>query len=352
MERLAENPLITPGDLKPSRPDFEVVGTFNAGVTRFGEEVILLLRVAERPREESKTTVASPVWRAERGKIEVLRIRRDDPELREEDARLFRYRGNFYLTSISHLRLARSRDGIHFKVEEKPALLPEIALESYGLEDPRITRMGDDYWITYKAVSKHGVTTALAHTRDFVTYRGHGILFSPENLDVVIFPEQVRSHYLAWTRPVGEYMGPPAIWSARSPNLLHWGEHQPALLPRPGRWDSSRIGSGAVPFLTPRGWIEIYHGADHHSRYSLGAVLMETSDPSRILGRSERPLLEPERKYEPGGFFGNVVFSCGADVTPEGKVTVYYGASDQYTCAATTTVDEILTGLSTEGQRQ
>jgi len=345
MERLTDNPLIRPSDVKPSRPDFEVVGAFNAGVARVDGEVILLVRVAERPRERSNEFAVAAIWEAETGDIELFRVRRDDPDFQEQDPRLFRYKGAFYLPNISHIRLARSTDGVHFTVDETPALAPETRTESYGLEDPRITQMGEDYWITYKAVSDNGITTALAHTRDFKTYTRHGVIFCPENLDVVIFPETLAAGYAAWTRPVGVHMGLPTIWLATSPDLVNWGAHEPVLRPRPGCWDSARVGAGAVPFRTPEGWLEIYHGADAANRYCLGAALIDGEDPSKVLARSEQPLFEPEAPYELEGFFGGVVFACGALVDPDGKVTVYYGAADECTCAARTTMGEILAGL-------
>jgi predicted GH43/DUF377 family glycosyl hydrolase len=100
-----------------------------------------------------------------------------------------------------------------------------------------------------------------------------------------------------------------------------------------------------VPIKTDRGWLSIYHGADEDQRYCLGALLTALDDPARVLARSEQPILVPETYYETKGFFGNVVFSCGAVVEANGRVVVYYGASDEHTCAAETTIDELLKSL-------
>jgi predicted GH43/DUF377 family glycosyl hydrolase len=359
MRRLPENPLITPADVRPSRPDFEVIGTFNAGVARLGDEVVLLLRVAERPRacaaeaaassprrrERAPGAVVAPIWNAERGELEVLSVHRGDPDLVEEDERVFTYRGVFHTTSISHLRVARSRDGVRFRVEEAPALFPELPTEAFGVEDPRITRIGGEFWVAYKAVSGQGIATALAVTRDFASFERKGVILCPENLDVAIFPAKVGEGYAALTRPETRHPTPPSIWLARSPDLLHWGRHERIMAPRPGKWDSGRIGASCVPFRTPAGWLEIYHGADERNRYCLGASLLDLEDPSKVLARSDEPLLWPEAPYEREGFFGDVVFSCGADVAEDGAVTVYYGASDEATCAARTTVEELLAHL-------
>ena len=345
MQRLEANPLIRPVDVVPSRDDFEVVGTFNAGATRLGNETVLLVRVAEKPKHRQPDCVIVPIWDAQRGDIELLRVRRDDPELEVADDRVFHYRGNFHLTSISHLRVARATDGVSFSVEEAPALLPQTPTETFGLEDPRITRIDDDYWITYKAVSHHGITTALAQTRDFKTFLRHGVIFCPENLDVVLFPQKIGGHYAAWTRPAGRHIGPPAIWAARSNDLLNWGGHEPVLAPRPGYWDSARVGASCVPILTEDGWLIIYHGADASHLYCAGAVLVAAEDPTHILARSDQPLLWPEAKYEKAGFFPNVVFPTGAALQDDQSVLVYYGAADETTCAARTSVAELLEHL-------
>ena len=345
MQRFAENPLIRPEDVEPSHPDYEVVGAFNAGVARYGDELILLLRVAERPREQDPQWVIAPVWDSESGAVSLLRVRRDDPDLLAEDARVFRYRGDFHLTTISHIRTARSRDGGRFSIGKRPALFPADRTESFGIEDPRVTSMGGDYWITYKAVSGHGIATALARTRDFRSFTRYGLIFCPENMDVVIFPEQFEGRYVAWTRPVGMHLGPPAVWTARSPDLIHWGEHAPTLAPRPGRWDSARVGAGTTPFRTRRGWLSLYHGADERDRYCAGLILSDAADPGRIIARSSEPILQPEAPCEIDGFFANVVFPCGADVREDGAVVVYYGAADRYTCGAATTVEALLASL-------
>ena len=348
LRRELANPLLHPQDVSPSQRGFEVIGTFNAGVARYHDEVILLVRVAERPGGLGESWVGAPIWDERRGKIDVLRVNREDPDLQVEDERVFRYRGEFFLTSISHLRVARSRDGITFEVDPRPALWPNTEMESFGVEDARITQIGATYWITYKAVSSFGVTTALAKTTDFQSFTRHGTVFCPENLDVVLFPEKIGGEYVAWTRPVGRHMGALAIWLARSPDLLHWGRHRPVLSPREGLWDSSRVGASCVPLKTEAGWLVIYHGADETHRYCVGVALVDMEDPGCVLARSVEPLMEPETDYETKGFFGQVVFPCGAYVCHDDTLRIYYGASDETTCVATTTVQQLLDHLTSQ----
>lgn len=346
IKRLSDNPLISPSDVLPWQKDFEVIGTFNAGVTRYGDEIFLLIRVAERPRDVDSKFAVAPIWNAERGQINLFRVRRDDIDFAQEDERTFCHRGQYYLTSISHLRVARSKDGVHFSIDVNPAVAPAAPTESFGVEDARITKIGAQFWITYKAVSDQGIATALAQTDDFRTFTRHGLIFCPENLDVVVFPDQFNGQYVAWTRPVGRHLMSPTIWMARSPDLLYWGDHQPVLEPRPGMWDCARVGSSCVPFKTPRGWIEIYHGANTQDRYCIGAVLIDADDPSKVIARSHQPLMKPQDPYEVNGFFDNVVFPCGADVRPNGEIMMYYGAADETTCAARTTVGNLMSHLA------
>ncbi len=134
------------------------------------------------------------------------------------------------------------------------------------------------------------------------------------------------------------------IWIAQSPDLRHWGNHRCVARTRPGRWDSARIGAGCAPIRTDRGWLMIYHGADEAHRYCLGAMLLDAEDPSKVLARSDRPILEPEAPYEQTGFFGNVVFSNGQIVDGD-RIALYYGASDEVICRADFSVREILQTL-------
>lgn len=99
-------------------------------------------------------------------------------------------------------------------------------------------------------------------------------------------------------------------------------------------WDARKSGGGAPLIKTERGWLEIYHGVDADQRYCLGALLLDLNDPTKILAKSPVPLLEPAASYELEGFFGNVVFTCGALIRDE-VLHVWYGAADECTALAT-----------------
>lgn len=333
----------------PSRPDFEVLGVFNPAVARHDGQVVLLLRVAEAPRRMSIGLAAAPIFNAETGRIEIKRwqITAKGPDV--SDPRLVVDNGRTWLTSMSHLRVARSTDGIHFEVEGLPALVAATAYEGFGIEDPRITQLDGVYWITYTAVSNYGIGTGLASTTDFRKFERHGIIFPPPNRNVTIFPEKIGGQYAALHRPMPEGLGQHSIWTARSTDLKSWGSHRIVATPRESGWDDTKVGGGAVPFKVhfekDDGWLAIYHGVTGSPpTYSLGALLLNRHDPSKVRGRSREPILIPEAPYELEGFFGKVVFTCGA-LNDGDRVRVYYGAADGVVAVADLSLQEILSGL-------
>jgi len=350
VRRFADNPILVPSQIQPSRPDYEVVGVFNPGAIRVGDETVLLLRVAEAPLAVAPDHVAAPIYDPASDSLQLRTWPRAAPGLKLDDSRLIVVGKDTFLTSISHFRRARSKDGVHFEVDHTPVFSAQHALEAFGVEDPRITRIGDTFWVNYTAVSSAGIATGLASSSDLLHFERHGIIFSPPNRDVAIFPEQIRGRYWALHRPMPEDIGRPAIWLASSPDLKCWGEHRLLASARPGMWDDLKVGGGAVPFrVQVRGrpaWLAVYHGVTTTPlTYSLGALLLDGDDPGRVIGRSREPILFPEARYELEGFFANVVFTCGL-VDDGDLVRIYYGASDGVTCVADLSLERILAGLA------
>ena len=344
MRRLRENPLLTPADVQPTNESLTVLCTLNPAAVRVGGEVLLLVRVGESPPEEPGC-VAHLYYDADAGETKVGRISRDDAGLEIRDARKYSYRGRMLLTSMSHLRIARSTDGgigRSFRFDARPAIFPSTPYESYGCEDARITYIDGRYLIAYTAVSDRGVAVALASTEDFVSFEKHGLIFPPYQKDVAIFPEKVRGTYVCRHRPYKSEFNAACIWTACSPDLLSWGRHEMTLAPRPGTWEAERVGCGAAPIRTAEGWLEIYHAADASGGYRLGAMLSDLDHPERVIARGSRPVLEPEADYELSGVYGNCVFSNGLVVDEDGTLTVYYGAADSFCAAAVTTIEEMI----------
>jgi predicted GH43/DUF377 family glycosyl hydrolase len=329
----------------PSRPDFRVVCAFNCGVTRVAGEVLLLIRVAEVPANDDPSVELVPIFDPERERIVVMRFDKNDPSIDFSDSRFVRTPDHQYLTSISHFRIARSSDGLDFTIDSEPAMTPANRYEKFGIEDPRITEIDGTYWINYSAISDEtGVTTCLASTTDFTTFERHGVIFTPDNKDVAIFPRQIGGRYYALHRPSSTEYGTRDIWIAESPDLRCWGNHRVLMRSRPGMWDDGRIGCSAVPFRVDEGWIEIYHGASKSHRYCLGAALLDADDPTNVLARSTAPLMEPEEPYELEGFFGNVIFNNGV-LFEDGLVKIYYGAADTVIGYAEVSIADVLSEL-------
>ena len=365
------------------------MSVFNAATAIIDDEVILLLRVAERPRSDvdpppgaftldfgGRHPVQKPLPHhytkddvigmayldasARPPSVRVAYIPRDLPGLDLRDPRAIRYKDGTgplrtvnrgfqdYLAQISHLRVARSRDGVHFTVERDVALGPLAALEEYGVEDPRITLIDGKFHVTYVSVSRWGITTSLAVTSDFVSYERKGVILLPDHKDVVIFPEKIGDKYIALTRPMPQSFARIfGIWIAFSDDMMEWGGHEPLAMPRWERWDELRTGASAVPFRTERGWLELYHGVDRNSTYAMGALLMDLEDPRKVIARSPKPILKPTEVYETTGLFNDTVFSCGhipLDDRRE-RIRLYYGAADSVVAAADFDVREILDSL-------
>ncbi|MHC4792392.1 MAG: glycoside hydrolase family 130 protein [Planctomycetota bacterium] len=342
--RWPDNPIIGPKDIKPSREDFEVIGVFNAGVARLADEVILLVRVAERPISANPDVCLAGIYDVRKGEVVLKEFSKEDPENDFSDPRLIIRPNETFLTSISHLRVARSKDGVNFEIEDSPSFGPGGECESFGIEDPRISLIDGVYYISYVGVSALGVTTCLASTKDFKTFERYGVIFCPDNKDVVIFPEKVGGKYYALHRPVSGLFKKQEIWIGESDDLCCWGNHRYLMSPREGYWDELKIGASAVPFRIEHGWLEIYHGADRGNRYSLGAVLLDGQEPWKVIARSQQPILEPEANYEVEGFFANVVFSCGL-LYEEEKLKIYYGVADTALCYAEVGLQDLLSNL-------
>lgn len=273
------------------------------------------------------------------------------------NAGVVKHNGQYIMLFRSHkdngrsiIGKAVSDDGFNFTVEPEPFMVPSTEgdfakYEAFGVEDPRINPLDDGaYYITYSAYSQHGVRIGLAKTTDFVNIERVAFITQADYRNTVIFPEKIDGRYVKLDRPHSD-ISPWAIWIEYSPDLRHWGDSKIIMKPVTYHWDEMKIGPGAPPIKTDKGWLNIYHGVYptmDGSVYRLGVCLHKLDDPSVILGVSDRWILTPEDPWELTGYVHNVVFTCAAVPEDDGTLKLYWGGADTVMCAGTAVIDELV----------
>jgi len=331
--RSSQNPIVTPAMVKPSRPDFQVLGAFNGAVCEYEGGFVMLVRIAESFRDNGDGNIRLPLMKknGHQWEMGVKTIARNDRNYDFSDPRGVVCKADpssVFLTTLSHIRLAHSVDGESFTVADDTFIAPNNLYELFGCEDPRIIKIEGRYYINYSAVSPRGITTMLAVTDDFKSVERLGLIFAPDNRDVCLFPEKINGQYWALHRPAPKYLGRPEIWLSVSPDLIHWGGHRHLLGSSAQGWDSLKIGGGAPMLKTEKGWLQIYHGVNDKQNYGLGAFLLDLNDPTILLAQGNSALMVAQADYETQGFFADVVFSCAALIRDD-TLNIYYGASDE-----------------------
>lgn len=272
------------------------------------------------------------------------------------NAGVTKYKDKYIMLFRSHLRngrsiigIAESENGFDFNVREKPFLLPAkkgifSKYEKYGVEDPRICCIDGEYLITYNVYSRHGVRVALAKTQDFESVERIALITQADFRNVVIFPEKYNGHYIRLDRPHSD-ISPWSIWISYSPDLIHWGESKVVIEPIKYHWDEMKVGPGATPIKTEKGWLNIFHGVFQTmdgSVYRLGVALHDLCDPSKIIGVSDDWIVQPEDPWEVTGYVHNVVFTCGAVQENNGALKIYWGGADTVMCVGTAKIDDLI----------
>jgi predicted GH43/DUF377 family glycosyl hydrolase len=237
---------------------------------------------------------------------------------------------------VSRIGYAISRDGLDWRRLDRPVLEPANEHEAQGVEDPRVTRIGDTFYMCYTANSGTLYQIALARSQNLTAWERIGFPLPGErNKDAVLFPEKIKGRYCMLHRRE------PDIWIAYSDDLIQWGDHQVIMRLRPEAWDSYKIGANGPPLKTDAGWLLFYHGFAKDKVYKLGIALLDLEDPTVVLKRGDEPILEPEEEWERHGQVPNVVFSC-ANLVVDGTVYVYYGGGDHMIGLATCRLEELM----------
>lgn len=276
-----------------------------------------------------------------------------------------------------YMGLAESKDGFNFKrMSDKPIYTPQYMFEAGCIEDPRITKFGEWYYVTYacravpyslfvqgkgpeysenasKALKENLTRTGLLRTKDFRNFECLGAISRDDvdDRDVVIFPEKVNGKYVMLHRPA-EWVGPkygtdkPGIWMTFSKSLTSWKEKSVLLAKSDpdAPWQEKKIGASTPPIKTKYGWLLMYHGVqgDKPGRYyRQGVMMLDLKDPRKIISRPKDFVLEPTEPFEKEGVEENVVFAVG-NVVINGEYFCYYGGADKVICVATAKLNELV----------
>jgi predicted GH43/DUF377 family glycosyl hydrolase len=221
-------------------------------------------------------------------------------------------------------------------------IFPVTEAQSNGIEDARFVAFEDDgrksYLATYTAYSGKAIRSELLETRDFLSFRLsplHGV--AARNKGMALFPRKVNGRYAMIGRQDNEN-----LHLIYSDDLYNWGEGVVLLKPK-FPWEFVQIGNCGSPIELDEGWLLLTHGVGPVRRYTIGAVLLDKTDPSRVIGRTTEPLIRPEPS-EREGYVPNVVYTCGAMRHNE-RIILPYAVSDTYSNFATLGIAELLKAL-------
>lgn len=270
-----------------------------------------------------------------------------------------------------YLGLAESDDGFHFKrVSVDPIYAPRSGYDAGCVEDPRIIKMNDCFYITYacrahpytafkrgfcpnysadapRSLRENLTRTALLRSKDLKSFERLGPITKDDvdDRDAIIFPEKINGQYVMVHRPaewVGEEYGSekPGIWMAFSDDMKTWTDEY--LLAKPEfSWQEAKIGGSTPPIKTKYGWLFMYHGVDSKRVYRQGLMMLDLNDPRKIIARPNDYILEPTEDFEVNGVEHDVVFAVGNVVIGD-DLFVYYGGADQVCCVATGNLKDLV----------
>jgi predicted GH43/DUF377 family glycosyl hydrolase len=308
---------------------------------RRSKENPIILPIENHPWESKATFNAAALYLA--GKVHIVYR-----AMSEDNTSVFGY--------------ATSKDGTHIDYRSPdPIYKPHEAFEqklvpngNSGCEDPRLTKIGDKIYMCYTAFDGRNaprVALTSISEKDFLAKKwdfAKPVLITPPYLDdkdACIFPEKIedQNYYFIIHRSDND------IVSAFSPHLdfegKAWIEEYRWITPRAGMWDSKKIGTAAPPIKTEIGWVLFYHGVSDDGIYRIGAILLDLKDPTKVISRSDEPIIEPLTPYEREGVVRNVVFSCGV-VLLGNKFFLYYGGADKVVGVATINKEKLLKNLN------
>jgi predicted GH43/DUF377 family glycosyl hydrolase len=242
--------------------------------------------------------------------------------------------------------LAKSHYEILFSQEtdiSERVIFPVSTTESRGIEDARFVKFIDDdgeitYYATYTAYDGYTILPKLLETKDFYHFKNlplHGECIKDKNFS--LFPRKVNGQYAMLSRidGVNHYI-------MFSDSLTLW-DHATLLLEPKYTWELIQIGNCGSPIETEEGWIVITHGVGQMRKYSLGAILLDLQDPTKVIGSLKEPLIVPNED-EREGYVPNVVYTCGAIIN-NNELIIPYAISDYASSFATVNVKVLIEKL-------
>ncbi|MDR2094476.1 MAG: glycoside hydrolase family 130 protein [Treponema sp.] len=273
----------------------------------------------------------------------------------------YRYDAARHGFGFCNLGIAFSRDGIHWEVEKRPFFSAERLgdPEITRIYDPRVTVIDGICYVCFAVDTKHGVRGGIAMTDDFEHIRFLS-LSAPDNRNMVLFPEKIGGRYWRLERPFPVYSRGGVdrfdMWISASPDLRYWGDTDLVLAVEDVPWANDKIGPGAPPVKTGKGWLVLFHAVDRdrsrgkngwepvwQKRYCAGVMLLDLENPAKTIGLSREPLLAPETAWEcDEGFRTNTIFPGGLIAEDSGELKIYYGASDTVECLAFADINELV----------
>ncbi len=287
-----------------------VLGAFNPGLTRLANgNLLMMVRVAEALRQPIEGGHIHAVrWAEGRYHLDAWPL----DQVETSDPRTFRIKGQGWdvlaLTSLSWLLpVELTPNGLSVvAVHYDKAIVPEQDFQCYGIEDPRISKVGDEWLMTTCSVSPERHCTTLYVSRDGLNWRFEDIILDHQNKDMLIFEGTIDGRYWAQTRPLGdlyfayppgsEWRAGPSINLATSPDGRFWKPYvKPGIRPHAATDATVRIGGGAPPVLTDAGWLALWHGVEPSGIagiYRTYWSLLDRNDPSIVLRTDHKPLLE------------------------------------------------------------
>jgi len=260
-------------------------------------------------------------------------------------------------TSVMGLAISKNGKDIVERLYE-PIYVPRAPFEqkthpgNSGCEDPRITRIGNTLHMFYAAfdgTNPPGVAATSIAVKDFLERKWNNwsepAIVTPagiDNKDACLFPEKIKGRHFVFHRAHNHIcLDPVRSLDFAIDTIVSF---TPIVGPRPGMWDSQKVGIAAPPIRTKKGWLLLYHGVSDEGIYRVGAILLGLKDPTIVLGRTTDFIFEPEAEYEKNGQVSQVVFPCGV-VNRKGTLFMYYGGGDSVVGLATAKLDRILKAL-------